>query len=174
MSPLRFAAITALTALVMLPASASAAVDKATGADKERHGGKVSSPGKSAAELEVVFTGDYTQAGYSGDKGLSHYIVTDCEGVVTKVDLRGEHTTYVIGPFASGIASLTVKAGTTVKTYETGACPGDSCTSSCDENFKYTPSELAAGTETLVADVEQSPKSESFSDTFSGLTSLFS
>src|SRR5687767_1968151 len=68
------------------------------------------------ASITITFSTDVKSATIVSSKGISHYLFAFCDGTSQKVELSGEIRTLTIGPFASPLASVTVKSGTTVDT----------------------------------------------------------
>ncbi|HEU4657536.1 MAG TPA: DUF11 domain-containing protein, partial [Capillimicrobium sp.] len=69
------------------------------------------------ATVNVTFNAAGTSATFTGDKALSNYLVTFCDGSVIDVDsVGGDHKTYTF-TYDKPIAWIQVKAGTTRKTF---------------------------------------------------------
>lgn len=75
----------------------------------------MSQSASATAAVAVVFNADGT-ATLTSSKGISHYVVTLCDGTTFKVELSGEDRTKTIGPFSSPIAGVGVKSATTFET----------------------------------------------------------
>jgi hypothetical protein len=67
------------------------------------------------ATIDVVYNADGS-ATITSSKGVSHYVVTLCDGTSIKVELSGADRTVTVGPFSSPIASITAKSATSVYT----------------------------------------------------------
>jgi hypothetical protein len=88
------------------------------------HAGTASTgTGNSSASITITFSADGRSATIASSKGISHYIYAFCPGTSQKVELSREIRTLTIGPFAEPLASVTVKAGTTVETRTRGCTP---------------------------------------------------
>jgi hypothetical protein len=108
-----FALSVAVAAIVASPASA-----RMVGANASA---------KSTATIDVTYADGTVEIVSS--KGISHYILTDCEGNVFKQDLEGpELRTLLLTPDAT-IAQVVVKSGTTTSTFDTS----DACDDTPDE-----------------------------------------
>lgn len=68
------------------------------------------------ATIDVVFNADGS-ATITSTQGVSHYVVTLCDGTTFKVELSGDDNTVTVGPFSSPIASITVKSATTTSEF---------------------------------------------------------
>ena len=71
----------------------------------------VGSAAPATATIDVVYNADGS-ATITSSKGVSHYVVTLCDGTTFKVELSGDRRVVTIGPFNSPIASITVKSAT--------------------------------------------------------------
>jgi len=78
-------------------------------------------PGSSSATIQITFSSDGLSATITSTKGVSNFVVTLCNGSSFKVEVRGEQTTVVLGPFGDQIQSVTAKSGSTTVT-ESRAC----------------------------------------------------
>jgi len=84
--------------------------------------GAISAP--ATAVIDVVFNTDGS-ATITSSKGVSHYVVTLCDGTETKVELSGRDKVVTVGPFSSPIVSITAKSATSVHTEASGVdCGG--------------------------------------------------
>lgn len=82
------------------------------------------------ATINVVFNADGS-ATITSSKGISHYVVTLCDGTTFKVNLPAttDVTVLTVGPYSSPIASITVKSATTLLTFvnPAGCIPPEEC-----------------------------------------------
>lgn len=83
------------------------------------------------ATIDIAYNADGS-ATITSSKGVSHYVVTLCDGSSFKVELSGRDKVVTVGPFSSPIASITAKSATSTTTAANpagcGTPPPEECT----------------------------------------------
>jgi hypothetical protein len=100
----------------------------------------VSMSAPATATITIVFNADGS-ATITSTKGVSHYVVTLCDGTTFKRELSGDDKVVTVGPFSSPIASITAKSATTFVTGTSENCeqPPPPCDPKLDPKCEPPP-----------------------------------